>query len=381
MKLKTIWVLVLSLALGAAFSAAPVRADVTMGVTPSLVELSGKDGSKGEVELAVLNQGNDVFDATITTQQYNRADLSLSVPDWLSVEPATVQVEPGGQVIVTVSINIPAGERSGSRYAGVAITSGSVQEEGTAASVSGELVVPFLITVEGDGELERHAEIERFAPVLELDGRLGFRALVSNSGNIDWQATGKAIVDMANGSDYGDLDFSQSRVYPQGSTLLSTLTTLPIEAGAAFQSTAEIDYGAKKPATAEANFTFTPHLSVTGSVCENLDRGPTLTTDLINDGDLGVLSNVTMSISTAEGQGIGQTNPAAPDIAWPMEMTSIPVDLLERLPSGAYVLTIQVQHGGSEEAITENIPFSIGGTGPNVAPICEQPVESTPDAG
>ena len=61
MKNKTIWVLVLSLALGAAFTAAPARADVTMGVTPSLIELSGKDGSTGEVELTVLNQGNEAF--------------------------------------------------------------------------------------------------------------------------------------------------------------------------------------------------------------------------------------------------------------------------------------------------------------------------------
>jgi hypothetical protein len=381
MKIKTIWVLVLSLVIGAAYSAAPVRADVTMGVTPSLVELSGKDGSTGEIELTVLNQGDEAFDATLTTQQYNRADLSLSVPDWLTVEPASVQVEPGGQATVTVSIAIPEGEPSGSRYAGVAITSGSVQEEGSGATVAGELVVPFLITVEGEGKLERKAEIERFAPVIELDGRLGFRTLVHNAGNIDWQASGKAIVNKADGSDYGNLDFAQSRVYPQGSTLLTTTSTLPVEAGAEFSTIAEIEYGADDPVEAETEFTFTPELAVTGSACENLDRGPTMTATLDNSGDLGIMTNLTMTIAGADGQAIARANAPAADIAWPNETTSIPVDLLDRLPTGDYTLTIDVQTGASAEPMTQTIPFSIGGTGPNVAPICEQPTESTPDAG
>lgn len=56
-----------------------------------------------------------------------------------------------------------------------------------------------LIEVEGEGDLIRTAAIERFAPVLESDGRVGFRALVKSTGNTYVVAKGTIEIDQARG--------------------------------------------------------------------------------------------------------------------------------------------------------------------------------------
>jgi hypothetical protein len=382
MKSKALWTLVLFLALGAIIPVAPVRAAVTIGVSPSLVELSGKPGGDGSVDLTVLNQGDEPFDAAIEMVPLAQAGPELSVPDWLSTDTPSIHLEPQSQRAIKIKIAIPKDENSGTKYAGVAITTGAsqgAQATENSASISGRLLVPFLITVNGKDKIKRSAEVEKFAAVLELDGRLGFRAQVSNTGSTHWKSSGKAVVDKSDGSSYGNLDLSDTTVFPLDSGIISTTSTLPVEHGASFSATLELDYGAKKPKKAETEFTFTPQLSINGEACENLDRGPTMTVDLVNSGDLGIMSVIQMSVATADGQPIGRVQAGDPWVAWPSVTTPARFDFQERLQTGDYVMSISVLTGSSPAPVVQEIPFSIGGTGPNVAPICPQP-ESTPGA-
>jgi hypothetical protein len=372
MSIKITWVLVIALILGAASHAAPVQAAVTIGVSPSVVEISGNAGQDATVEITIFNQGDESFDATVEPIPYPRVNPVLSSPDWLSVPVASVHLEAGANTIVPVKVTFPKDQPSGSRYAGLSVkTKAAGSSEGGTAT--GGIVVAFLMTVEGNGKLSRKAEIDRFAPVLDLDGRLGFRVLVSDTGNIHWSATGRAVVKKANGGDYGTLDFEGTRIFPSGDATLKTSSTLPAEPGASYNATAQIDYGAKKPKTADVGFTFSMNMALGGGVCENLDRGPTILTRLINAGDLGVISLVRMAIYSADGQLVGRANPTDPTIAWPSDTTEVTAILQDRLASGDYTLTIEAQTGASADPIIQEIPFSIGGTGPNVAPICPQP--------
>ena len=377
MRIRIVWTLVLSLAMGVAAQAAPVRGAVTIGVSPSIVELSGNPGSSGPVDLTVLNRGDESFDVTIKAIDYDRVDPSLSVPSWLTLAQNTAHLDIGGQAIIPITMAIPEDASPGGHYAAISITTGSGDAEGGSTAISGQLIVPYLITVEG--KQTRKAEIERFNAFLELDGRLGFRTDVTNDGNIHWKPVGKAIVTKGDGSDYGNLDLEQYTIFPLGSGILTTSSTLPVGAGGAYKATAEIDYGSKKPVRAETTFTFASQLSVTGNACENLDRGPTMTANMINAGDLGVVSVVNMTITTGDGQPVGQTGIIGPNLVWPGETAIVGTDLPQRLQTGDYMLSIATQTGASPDPIITDVPFSIGGTGPNVAPICEQPA-STPAA-
>ncbi|HRA48194.1 MAG TPA: hypothetical protein PK819_09010, partial [Thermomicrobiales bacterium] len=132
------------------------RADLTVGVSPSLIELSGKANSTGSVDLTVLNQGDVPFDVTISSEIYSRA-VDRSKPDWLVPGVTAAHLEAASQTVVPVSIVIPKDVKPGGYYAVIAILTGAPDGSGNSAGISGQLSVPFLITVEG--KYKRKAEV------------------------------------------------------------------------------------------------------------------------------------------------------------------------------------------------------------------------------
>lgn len=373
---RFVWIMALVFGMGVASAATPVSAEMRMGVTPSVVEFTAPPGGSGTIEVTVLNNGDGDFTALLSIEPFDRAPASYSAPEWLSLEAESVDVAAGESTVVKVNVQIPDDQESGAKYAFLSVSSTLPGSGDNATSLAGQLLVPFFMTVEGKEELSRKAEITRFAAVIELDARLGFRAQIENEGNVHLPLTGKALVYQADGSDYGNLDFEEGRAYPQTSVTLGPTSTLPVAADASMSAEAEINTGAKKPITAQTSFTFTPNFTTSGSVCENLDRGPTISAILTNQGDIGIVYQSSISIATADGQMIGQSNSEDPVIAWPSDESASLADLPDRLPTGDYLLTIQYLTGASADPVSLEVPFSIGGTGPNVAPICPQPTET-----
>jgi hypothetical protein len=232
--------------------------------------------------------------------------------------------------------------------------------------------VPFLFTIAGSGKVSQQATIEKFAPVLEQDGRVGFRALVKSSGNRYITAKGTVQVDQV-GKKYGSLDFQETTPILQGNdTLIQTQGSLPMQDGASYKAKVSIDYGAKKPVTADASFTMSaPAVAATKlAVCENLDKGPTLSATLENSGDLGVLPAVTLDVKQANGgSDLGNGPLPQPPLLWPHDKTSFAVDFPTRLETGAYVFTVTMQLPNGQP-VTQTLPFQIGGNDATTAPLC-----------
>ena len=219
-----------------------------------------------------------------------------------------------------VSIAVPDNLDSGGYYASVTITTGAKKANGSQAGIAGQLGVPFLITISGKGKVASSATIEKFAPVLESDGRIGFRALVQSNGNRYVTAKGTVQVDQADGKHLGSLEFPQTTPILQGDErLMQTQGSLPLQMGARYKASVSVDYGAKKPATTDASFTVSaPAVAAANlSVCENLDKGPTLSATLQNSGDLGVMPNVTLAVKQESGSDLGSGPLPAPPLIWP----------------------------------------------------------------
>jgi hypothetical protein len=367
-----------------AIAALPAAAaTISIGVTPSLLELTSNPGSTGSQDLTVSNQGDEAFDATTGITEMHGASATNSAASWLKVKPASIHVGPGQKQTVTVTINVPNDLASGGYYASITITTGAKKGSGSGAAIAGQLGVPFLFTITGSGKVSQKATIEKFAPVLESDGRIGFRALVQSSGNRYITAKGTVQVDQ-NGKSYGSLDFPSSTPILQGNDqLMQTQGSLPLQTGASYKASVSIDYGAKKPVTAEASFTMSaPAVAVANlAVCENLDKGPTLSATLQNSGDLGVLPTVTLDVKSADGNDLGNGPLPQPPLLWPKDSSSFAVDFPTRLTTGSYVFTVTVQLPNGQPA-TQELPFQIGGTGPTTAPLCSQTATpaATPDA-
>jgi len=378
--------LVLSLALamavgGALWVAPPAAASVGVGVTPSLLELAAPPGGSGEQELVISSTGDQPTEVAVTTVPLDDAAPAHSAVAWLDVSPASFRLSPGKKQKVTVSIDLPDDLESGGYYAAVAVTTGAADRDATGMAVAAQVRVPFLFTVQGAGDLTQRALIDRFAPVLEIDGRIGFRALVRSIGNVHIQAQGNVEMTDPRGQRYASLDIPNSgRILPDSARLLIALGSVPIQAGQAYDATLTLSYdGAPASITATTAFTTAPPtVSIDDlSVCENLDRGPTLNIGVRNDGQLGILPAVDLQIRTAAGEVVGELAvPASSVLVWPNGTDTFRFDFPRRLESGQYVFAATARVG-TEPQVTKDVPFQIGGVGGTPAPLCPAPLATS----
>jgi P pilus assembly chaperone PapD len=359
-------------------AAVPARAAVSITVTPALVELEAKPGGEGTQAVTIANGGDGPLDLAVAVEAYKSATGDQSAIAWLTVQPAALRIEPGRQGTVTVTIKVPSGLTSGGRYAAVTFTTGA--KPGTAgAAMAGKVGVPFMVAVKGKGKLTKKVEIERFAPLMTPDGRIAFAAMVRNAGNLHVRPAGGIELLRGDGSSLGTLAFQAApAVLPGSSVTLSTQSSVPLDARAGYRATAVIDYGAKKPLKRDVDFTPVPSLVVAGaSVCENLDRGPTLSVSLHNGGELALQPHVAFAIRDANGNPLGSVSPTQPLLVWPGEDGGASVDLAERLASGPYVLSLRIDAAMPDPEgrtavppIETDVPFQIGGLGGNGVPLC-----------
>ncbi|MGH2532443.1 MAG: hypothetical protein ACRDJW_09065 [Thermomicrobiales bacterium] len=373
-----VFVLVLGLALPAAMPAG-TRAAVTLGVSPAVVELKAAPGAEGRQPITVLNGGDEAIAVATAVEPYKGAEGERSAVAWLTAEPASFRLEPGETRAVEVVIEIPDGLESGGRYAQVSFTTGGGTVEGSGAAVAGKVGAAFLVVVEGRGEITREVALERFAPTLEPDGRVGFWALLRNAGNIHARPLGAVAIKDEADDPFGSLDLPQSgTLLPDDNLLMAARGSLPLDPAARYTAEAVVDYGEEEPITAEVEFAPHAALSVsTLSLCENFDRGPTLTVGIRNDGDLGLLPRVDLALRQIDGAPLGGATPPDPLLLWPGETAELILDYPDRLVSGEYVLAVRVDYTTPSPdgptilpPVEQETAFAIGGLGNGAAPVC-----------
>lgn len=364
----------------AASAAAPARAIGSITLVPSLIDVTIDAGGSTTRELTVSNSGDEPFAATVSLRPVSSVP-DRSAVDWLTIDTADVALDVGDDVSLDIEIDVPDGIASGGHYALVVFTlAGTERAEADGASVliQREIATGILITVEGEGELEREVEVERFAPFVMTDARIAFRAEVRNTGNVHLRLAG-ALEILAGGDDpLASLEFVEGTPLLPGTTqTLATQGSLPLPGGEAYTAELAFAFGdededdAPDPVTAAAPFTVaggTVALEAPG-VCENLDRGPTLAATLVNGGDLGFDPTVAFTVRNEAGVDLGYTaTPAEAPALWPNDELAVGADFPERLESGAYTLVVVAQVPGGDPLSAE-FPFQIGGLEGGV-PLC-----------
>ncbi len=354
-------------------------AAVSLRVSPALVEMEADPGAKGGQPITVENNGDEIIEITTGVEPYKQATDKWSAVEWLHAEPASFALEPGETREIDVKIDVPDGLKSGGRYAMVTFTTGGGQTEGNGASIAGKIGVAFLVTVDGKGKIKRDVELDQFAPVLEQDGRIGFEALLRNTGNVHASPAGVVTILDSHDKPFGSLEIPASTaLLPGDQTVLTAQGSLPMAQSDQYHAEVAVNYGAKKAAKKEISFTPIAKLAVTGiQVCENLDRGPTLTIGLKNEGGLGLTPPVTLELRNKSGEVAPQPNSAEAAIIWPGEESTIVAEIADRLPSGDYTIHLRADYAlpdadGHEvlPPIEQDFDFSIGGLGGNAAPLC-----------
>ena len=349
-------------------------ATISFSVSTGLVDLTGAPGSTGSQELLIRNDGDESLELRIAVEPNPSVSSDRSAVAWLSLETDALTIQSGDGASFRVQITIPDDVESGGYYARVTLTSATDEAADNVTAVAGQLAVGFMITVDGRGEIEQSAAIGRFAAVLEQDGRIGFRVELINNGNVHL-INPSGIIEVVDdaGASYGNLPIPETiPLLPGNTSVMSTQGSLPMTAGAAYRAEAGISYsGLETPLTASTDFMIEPLLEAGNiTICENLDRGPTLTVELANSGTIGLQPVVFMQVSTADGTSLGSAPVATGQLLWPDEGRVLSIDFPERLPSGEYRLLTTVSFDPLGEPIVLDTPFQIGGIDGDPVPFC-----------
>jgi hypothetical protein len=296
-----------------------------------------------------------------------------SAAAWFTVEPDAFHLDPGKTQTLKVTVQAPSTIASGGYYAKILVTTGATQPRGSSAGVAAQLGVNYLITVHGKDKLVEKASVTQFSPFYEADGRVGFRANVQNDGNIHVAVDGAVELSDSAGKAFGTLKFPDATtILPGTSRLLEAQGSFPLKPGAQYGANVTLTYGDKNaPLTTMQTFTFAPpKIEVAAmSVCENLDRGPTLTVHLADDGDLGIVPAVQLAVQNADGSVIDGGSVPNPPLLWPKTTAAISTDFPRRLLSGSYIFVVTTQ-SGPDPAVSTSFPFQIGGVGGSPVPLC-----------
>lgn len=378
---------VLALAVGWSFlGMTTASADVTLGVAPSLIEVTANSGGEASQELTIYNDGSEPFGVLASVEPYKGGKGDQSAVDWLKVEPGSFELAAGSQRHAKVSITVPDGARVGGRYAMVAFKTVASGSTGSGAGVAGQIGIPFLISVGSQDTLTRQARLQKLVPVLQADGRVGFRALLANRGNLHVVAQGEVEVRQADGPSAealaGRLDFPQTTaILPQSEETLASDGTLPLQEGVTYRARARIEYGGGGPAVAETAFKARAALKAENlSASESPVKGPTLRLDLRNEGELGITPRVQFAVRNAEGRLLGTAELPRPPLVMPGQTAKLETTFPQRLSSGEYALVALVEYGAATPIRLET-SFRLGGPLPTPNPVWGEAPERARDTG
>lgn len=344
------------------------RADVSISVAPSLVELNATPGGTGAVELTVVNEGDEPFEVTAGIDQYKDGTDDRSAVDWLSVEPASFRLAPGEQRQARVQVTVPSGLSSGGRYALVVFRTAAAGASGSRVGVSGQVGVPLLIDVQAAEPLIREADITQLVPVLEPTGGLGFWTAVQSRGNLHVASLGGAIdLSRADGSGAGRLDLPESTaILPSSAEPLVTDGSLAFEPNAVYHASGSVAYGGAAPATADIGFTARADLALTDlATTDGGAAGTAIALGMHNQGELGLLPRIDFSIRDAAGHTLETAAPPRPPLLLPGQTAEIRTQLPKKLAPGEYVLTAHAQYGST--TLDREVSFTIGAGGATLA--------------
>lgn len=365
--------LTLALALGGAvLLVRPAAGETSIGVTPSVAQLAVDAGATERRDLTVSNEGDEPFTVAAGVSALDDAPEASSAVPWVTVEPSGFDLGPGETRAVRVVVDPPADLASGGAYAVVTLTTGARAVDGAGTAVAGQVGVPILITVDGTGDPLVRAEVERFAAVLEPDGRVGFRAEVRNTGNTHVVLRGETVLTEADGTavERGTLGTS-TVVLPGDRTVVEGAAPLLLESGRRYRATAELDFGGAGPLVGQTEFTTqAPRVEMRGlELCERADGGLQLGFLLDNPGSLGVVPVATLTARSVADPAGGRPARLGLPVAWPDQATGYSLDALGALDDGTYELALTVESGPTTR-LNRLLAFHVGGEA-GVAPCKE----------
>ena len=351
-------------------------ADVTVAISPSLLEFAVDPGARFAQTITVSNEGADPASIFVGVGSYGKAPEHLAATAWFRTDPQSFKLGPGKTEKVNVYIEVPHDVQPGGRYATVFFRT-SVLSSGDKSSrfvggtgVGAQVSTVFLLTVRGP-DLRLEGELTKVVPVVVGPGRIGSRVEITNTGNVHLLPSGQVELRDTDGNVVGHFALPETTAILPGETKSFYLHGTQQVPDGDYQASATIEYGwnedqigaakvdpeewAQQNTGKEIAFNSVPKLRVVEvSMGGSDESGAEVKLVIENYGDVEVSPAGFVDILNNDGERLALLNIAAGN--WSVEPHSIfdrKYSHKSRIPKGEYSLAAKLSfHGGETAAKT-----------------------------
>lgn len=201
-------------------------AQVSIGISPLVFELTGNPGDVIENQIKIYNPSDNTIGIKMTVEDISPSDEAghvivepaetetYSLARWVNAEPAEFPLQPKEERWVKFTISVPKNAEPGGHYGTVIAGIGAVAGgEVTGATISPRVGVLILLTV--PGEMKENLTVKDFSvPLFSEHGPINFSILFRNEGSVHLKPRGLITISNWLGQKVADVSFSEKNVLP-----------------------------------------------------------------------------------------------------------------------------------------------------------------------
>ena len=367
------------------------KADVTISVSPSLLEIGLDPGAGLTQAVTVKNRGSDAAYVTVGVVPYAGDRQDIEAVEWFEVDPLEFDLEPGVSQEVIVTVAAPSDAKPGGHYAAVSFRTSARPPASAAQRFTGGTGVGatigcvFLLTVRG-ADLKLEGQLTKVVPVSAGPGRLGARVEITNTGNVHMFPEGQVELRDLDGNVIGIFELPETTAILPGETQSLYLEGVQDVQDGAYRASGTIQYGWNSEQTKAAAveyeewghqedskeivFNSVPKLRVVEVRMEgSSENGAEIKLSVENYGDVEVSPAGFVDVLNSEGERAALLNIGAG--SWPVEphsTASREYVFRDAIPKGDYSLAAKLNYHGEETAAGTAIAHIEQDIVPPVAP-------------
>ncbi len=200
--------------------------DITLGVSPKLLELTANPGETLNNTFRLTNASDDSIEVKATAKNFTplgeegAVDLTedkttYAISEWTTVDPEQTTIAASQIKDFEVTIDVPKNAEPGSHFGSVVFQTIPPEQEGNVALVSQEIAPVILIKIAGD--ITETAEIEEFKTSksnYSNEPTIEFISRIKNTGSAHFKPTGQIVIKNTFGNEVKKIDLEQKNVLP-----------------------------------------------------------------------------------------------------------------------------------------------------------------------
>ena len=372
-KLRTVAAALASTLAALAMFMGSAAADVTVAISPSLLEFAVDQGASFAQTITVSNEGSDPAAISVQVSPYGQTPEHLSATDWFLASPDKFELEPGTTKDVNVYIQVPDEVEPGGRYATVffrtsALSAGNKLSRFVGGTgVGAQIGSVFLLTVRGP-DLKLEGELTKVVPMVVGPSRIGSRIEITNTGNVHLVPSGEVELKDAEGNVVGRFALPETTALLPGETKSFDLSGAEELPDGDYQASASIEYGwnedqisaaevdpkewAQIGADKQITFNSVPKLRVVEvSMHDSDESGAEVELAVENYGDVEVSPAGFIDVLNKAGERLSLLNIKSTN--WAVEPHSTSHRTYSNngpIPKGEYTLAAEFSYHGEETA-------------------------------